>query len=176
MTVQTDRFLGDMRDEVYEVNFANGWFVDGRDFLDDVALLHSEVAEMFEAYRDHGFEDVTIPDALTLAKPLGFGSECADVLVRLLDTSHRQEIEFSWESLAAVPSVEPFPELTIGGHIAHLHWLIAQIVLPEPKVLDGTLQYLTTWCRSLGIDLLGEFERKLAFNRTRGYKHGNKLI
>ena len=189
MTVQTEhRSLDDMRLEVFEVNFANGWFDDDRDFDDDIALNHSEVSEMFEAYRDWGFDDMTVGECKTfdhshaqrpfqehLCKPQGFGSECADVLIRLLDMVHRRGMPFIWDSLAEVDDYAEFdPTLTVGGHIRRLHMIISYV---QPGTsLNSTLSYLVTWCRHVGIDLQAEFERKLAFNRTRGYKHGNKLI
>lgn len=109
--------------EVEQVNRDNGWYDDSRTFGDEVALLHSEVSEMLEAFRDHGTADATVK--LTnahdtedrLPKPEGVGSEAADVLIRLLDT-----------------------------------------------------------CRRHGIDLGAEYHRKLAYNRTRGYRHGGKAI
>ena len=109
---------------VADINRANGWFDGERSVGDDIALLHSEVSEMFEAYRDHGLDDVTGETLRTYhgrivapAKPEGFGSECADVLIRLLDTCHRH-----------------------------------------------------------GVNLAGEVMRKLAYNETRGYRHGGKRI
>ena len=106
---------------VYDVNVANGWFEDDRTVGDDIALLHTEVSEMFEAYRDGGLRDMTRrlknPQPGELAKPEGFGSEAADVLIRLLDTCKRRDVDLAWE-----------------------------------------------------------FERKLAFNETRGHKHGGKTI
>src|SRR3546814_16579186 len=51
-----DKTLSDWQAEVREVNEANGWHDTERTFGDGTALLHSEVSEMFEAYRDHGLE------------------------------------------------------------------------------------------------------------------------
>lgn len=113
----------DAQERVYRVNHDNGWFDDDRTVGDDIALLHTEASEMFEAYREGGLEDQTrhviheVDGAQALVKPEGFGSEAADLFIRLLDT-----------------------------------------------------------CKRRGVDLPYEFERKLAFNATRGHKHGGKII
>ena len=119
--------LSSAEEDVYRVNVANGWFDDDRTVGDDIALLHTEASEMFEAYREGGLGDQTAITASditgvrqpgdALPKPEGFGSEAADVLIRLLDT-----------------------------------------------------------CKRRGVNLAWEFERKLAFNATRGHKHGGKII
>jgi len=115
--------LGEMELEVYENNVDKGWFDGERSFGDDIALLHTEVSEMFEAFRKGGLADLTRPDRVfaddieILAKPEGVGSEAADVLIRLLDTCKRAGIELEWE-----------------------------------------------------------YERKMAYNRTRPYKHGGKTV
>lgn len=121
--------LEDMQKRVKEVNVTNGWFDSDRSFGDDIALLHSEVSEAFEAYRSWSTEDVTVAQCKNrtsngwhdqeahLCKPEGVGSELADILVRLLDT-----------------------------------------------------------CERYDIDLTAEFERKLAYNATRGHRHGGKIV
>lgn len=173
-----------MRDAVYQVNKANGWFDDDRSAGTDLALLHSEVSEMFEAYRDHGLEDVTLKLCKVFdhshptpvghphrCKPEGFGSEAADVLVRYLDTMYRTEEVLIWGSLH---DVEMHPDFAwsaeVGDHIAYLHRLIAQ------GRLNQVIRYLKTWTDMLGIDLQFEFDRKVAYNATRGHKHGGKRV
>ena len=86
--------LNIMAREVRDVNTANGWRggdVAPISFGELVALLHSEVSEALEAYRDRGFESWYRDDG----KPEGVGSELADVLIRLLDTADRVGVDLA---------------------------------------------------------------------------------
>ena len=90
--------------EVYTNNVEHGWFDESRTFGEDIALLHSEVSEMFEAYRTYGIYDATGPNKKVLGielseppKPEGVGSEAADILIRLLDTCQRHGISLQYE-------------------------------------------------------------------------------
>lgn len=182
--------LNEMQEAVFKVNKANGWFDDERAFDDDIALLHSEVSEMFEAYRDWGYEDATLkqcprheghPIEAHLCKPEGFASECADVLVRLLDTNQR--FGMAWAPVAGLDDVVRHREFVLGSpgsHIRRLHKLITEIDNYSPGAntirLMVVLSYLIAWADDQEIDLEAEFERKLAYNETRGHKHGGKLL
>lgn len=119
----TDVISG-MSAEVIACNTDKGWHPDPvRTFGEECALLHSEISEMLEVFREIGFEtrDVIVPHpqshATTLLKPNDVASEFADLLIRLL-------------------------------HYCHVH----------------------------EINLPAEFRRKMDFNWTRPYRHGNKRL
>lgn len=74
--------LDEFRQAIREINEANGWHEESRPFEADIALLHSEVSEMFEWWRK-GFE-VDSPE---------IAEEMADVFIRLVDTADRAGVE-----------------------------------------------------------------------------------
>ena len=109
--------LNEMMAEIVEFEHGKGWQPNDNRFLESLALLHSEISEALEAYRDKDWGSVRESDG----KPEGVTSELADTFIRLLST-----------------------------------W--AQFLTP------------------LGHDLEEQYERKMAYNRTRPYRHGGRTI
>jgi NTP pyrophosphatase (non-canonical NTP hydrolase) len=88
-------YLADLTIESYEVAVSKGWEENAhtRTFGDEIALIHTEASEAFEAYRKRGFEAWEGKDG----KPEGVGSEFADVFIRLLHWCYVHGIDLQAE-------------------------------------------------------------------------------
>lgn len=112
-------------EQVEQVNRQNGWFDANRTVLEGHMLIVTEVAEMSEAWRETGLDDATVNFAKhridlttficglcgeqavgmdsnrecpgSLPKPEGYGSEAADILIRLLDQCTRDGVDLAFE-------------------------------------------------------------------------------
>jgi NTP pyrophosphatase (non-canonical NTP hydrolase) len=186
----TGKTLAAMTAEIREINVAKGWRpADGgpgeNTWGDYIALLHSEVSEALEAYRDHRLADATKSGSCAFpegcdnhpAKPEGVGSEMADVLIRLLDMCDVFGIGVSgYERMGDIRSAETFvPVRSFGDNMAWLHSEITTAWERRERVAV-VLRALLTVTRRFGIDLDAEYEQKVAYNRGREFQHGGRTL
>ena len=73
--------LNEMKAEVVAFEISKGWQPNDNQFGTSLALLHSEVSEALEAFREGDWDSVRED-----GKRLGVTSELADVFIRLLST------------------------------------------------------------------------------------------
>jgi NTP pyrophosphatase (non-canonical NTP hydrolase) len=106
-------------EEAHKNAVEHGWWEEERSFGEQIALMHSELSEALEEYRNgKGFNQIYYSEKIYCRdKPEGIPIELADAVIRIFDT-----------------------------------------------------------CGKYGIDLEKAIEMKMAYNRTRSYKHGGKKI
>lgn len=142
-----------------------------------LTLVHSEVSEALEDYRVAKMN--TTENAK--GKPEGFRSEVADVVIRVFDLAGALEIDLLGPDCA---TQEPLPnEGNPSVLLAHVHREISHALTAwEEGDLEALISHLSrvVWfCDEIvsrvGGILQEEVERKMAYNRTRPYRHGGKV-
>jgi len=196
--------IGAMIADIRQNNIGMGWRSaaggPGENTLGDyIALLHTELGEATEAYRDWKLADGTGPDHELrinsfgqcaecdrpnhdgIYKPEGVGSELADVLIRLLDTGDVFgftvfDPDFELDDVADLV-VDPIcPRLvSFGDHIAWLHRRV-DAVWTNTHTAPLALRALVTVARKYNINLMWEYRRKMQYNRTRPFRHGGRAL
>ena len=196
-----NRTLAQMTAEIVENNTRLGWYENVATFPEAMAMLHSEVSEALEAWRIWGLKDATDRTGATIrsmvtplgarvlhqqpTKPEGVGSEFADIFIRLLDDAQLFGRGYgggcrSWPDRLQghVPRQHEHAARPDFGRVAYItQWGFEENGAAAWRNQFGSiLVFLRQLCGKYGIDLTAEYERKMAYNRTRSYRHGGKRI
>jgi hypothetical protein len=188
MTESKTKSLAEMAGEVAEANARHNWCDGEVPFATAVVNMHGEISEAWEAWRKWELDDAT--GAMDLAvlggvkpasasKPEGVGSEFADILIRWLDDAVRFDMDLDAHLRCAPRPVSgSFPEDMQDLHDLTSLWSLAGKgilgLCPAEVQFGGILAFLYQCCEKYGIDLQAEYERKMAYNRQRPYRHGGK--
>jgi NTP pyrophosphatase (non-canonical NTP hydrolase) len=194
--------IGEMTAALRANNIAHGFRAaeggPGDNTLGDyIALLVEEIGEATSAYRSWKLADATKPVCGFAAntgkacaehgpdKPQGVGSELADILIRLLDTGDVFGFTvFDYQDLQLGDVAELYPERSdpelpkLVSFADHMAWLARRVdkIWTDTSEAPLALRALVTIARKYGIDLDFEYERKHAYNLTRPYRHGGRVL
>ena len=204
--------LRELQKEAHAIAKEHGWYDTERTFGDLIALVHSELSEALEAYRERELEAYTPPDDVigqpgkfgntrqphpfpgvggyvnvkVSTKPEGVASELADVVIRVADMAEHYGVDGGVMDRQLANQREVIPDLppdfTFGERITALHnWVSnAGQFDHDQEQWSGYLGIVVFEVERMaahyGIDLDAAIEAKMAYNRSRPYRHGGKAL
>jgi NTP pyrophosphatase (non-canonical NTP hydrolase) len=84
----------DLQEAVHKTAVDKGWYDEPRSFGDLIALVHSELSEALEAFRETGTVGWTVRSAVGgPGKPEGAAIELADAIIRILDMAEHYGVD-----------------------------------------------------------------------------------
>jgi hypothetical protein len=188
--------------EAHENAVAHGFWEEDRPFAEQIALMHSELSEALEEYRDGRRLDEMYyscqnpPDQCLNClrcqecehgKPEGIPIELADTVIwigaylghekvdaeRTVDDGGIDATDKDW-----IPEHIRKDMKTFQGFIATGHWLLSHAYeyrIGTWSTLIFTILAIEEFCKNNGIDLDRAIKLKMEYNKTRPYKHGKKI-
>lgn len=182
---------------------AKGWWEQERTLPELVALIHSEASEALEDFRKgHETTDIWyeyegpnghihlldmpfiigVDDHKRLGKPCGIPSELADIVIRVFDLVGKFDFVDTFASalniyLSNDAAHVLHKDKAFGDNMGWLHVTISNILLEDIAEASAEVVYCTyKLAEYSGIDLDAIIEEKMAYNTTRGWKHGGKVL
>lgn len=186
--------------EIHENAKAHGWWNEERTAAEIVCLIHSELSEALEEYRnnrpmvyaliledDGGFEAAEPRltedmDEIRLGrlKPEGIAVDLVDAVIRILDwfgacaSDELPDLDNEFNGLDPEERVWDLPRL-----LAECHQIIADAWncgTIDNEDLSAAVIYIRDWLDAKGYDLEKIMELKHEYNKGRPYRHGGKRI
>ena len=174
--------LDALQKDIHENAVAHGWWETERSIGDICALIHSELSEALEEYRNGRDLYYTGEDG----KPEGIAIEFADTVIRILDYFEKNGLHYIEppEVLTGTrleDSVNTIREASFGSFISELHmWVSLAHELSDfgyaEKYLSYVISLVYTWSVWEDADIFEMIRIKHEYNKKRPYKHGGKKI
>lgn len=149
------------------VSVVDGW---QRNAGEQIALIHSEITEFYEALRSGSMSE-KLPHRAELEE------ETADIAIRVFDFCGARDLDLQegYDKSCLVPF-----DMSDDGMANHMHRTMSHALEALRKDRDCTehfgllIKVLEHISIELDFDFLGSVDDKMAFNRTRPHKHGGK--
>ena len=160
-----EKIMEDLKNDIYRVAKEKGWWDNPRSINTIFCLIHSEISEALEAFRDGNMEL--------------FAEEIADAKIRIIDAEKGY-----WDDKIIYESDEdcdqiPYSLMLIHLNITHAfndvrvkHSTENDCIIENLKHLSDTIDM---FAKLFNIDLLKEVDKKHKINMSREYKHGGKV-
>jgi NTP pyrophosphatase (non-canonical NTP hydrolase) len=185
--------------QAHEDAKANGWYEKVQPINTYLALIKSELYEAFDAFR--GEKYCTHPDLFILQEELNifydileeshkkevisdfkenvkdtFGDEIADTAIRIFDFCGWYGIE-----LGTIKKIQTKPRGQYDSDLVYLDKVITSTFdLTDKERISMSFRYLLGALESIAevyqFDLEQHIALKMAYNKTRGHKHGGKVL
>lgn len=174
--------LNKFAQEVHSLAVSKGWWETERSFGEVIALIHSELSEALEEYRNgHAPTETYYSEG---DKPEGIPSELADVVIRVLDWCGFKKWEYTGRDYSTIAeelqdvfdSGEATKIPSFGKFIADLHEDVSSVYRNTAWALNNLIEDVFIFCAIHKIDLESALLEKHEYNKTRLYKHGGKVI
>jgi len=93
MSPEQKKYIQDLVEDCYTNSMVHGWYDDVSEvnIPEKICLMHSELSEALEDYRNGNMEETRD----STGKPIGFPSELADVIIRIFDFCGHQKIDIA---------------------------------------------------------------------------------
>ena len=187
-----------MKAEIHENAVAHGWWEESRSFGEICALIHSELSEALEEYRDgkpdvyiigeHGITPIK-PEEWKGEKPEGIAVELADAVIRILDYMGKERLEYCAEADDVFrDNPAALLETDFGDFVARCHSDISDAyfrgdveddfgeLFSKAAALSVCIRRIEAWSEAKGLDLAQIIAIKHQYNKGRPYRHGGKRL
>ncbi len=179
--------LSELQREAHAIAKEHGWWDEERTFGELIALVHSELSEALEAYRDE-----VLPSKPHLLSTK-VASELADVVIRVADMAEWFKIDLA-KSLEEDEDLgeakQAYLEYRLSGNldsfgewIGAIHEDMADAGYHQRNGGDNMGSHLVAvislvqdMAAHYGIDLDAAIKAKMEYNRGRSYRHGGKAL